>query len=142
LQRFLDKGTYPILACLVYTDNSQPVNFVWLERKVKEWGCMQALIDFDGWRKWKDFAKDSDSAKDKETNKMSTSMASIAPARKSTSAKPTAPQLAANTPDTNGSSSASQEIADKKAKRKSLVQAPPSVPEDESETPTPDVESA
>lgn len=20
-----------------------------------EWGCMQALIDFDGWRKWKDF---------------------------------------------------------------------------------------
>lgn len=34
----------------------QPVNFVWLERKVMEWGCMQALIDFDGWRKWKDFA--------------------------------------------------------------------------------------
>jgi len=29
---------------------------VWLERKVKEWGCMQALIDFDGWRKWKDFS--------------------------------------------------------------------------------------
>lgn len=22
-----------------------------------EWGCMQALIDFDGWRKWKDFSK-------------------------------------------------------------------------------------
>jgi osomolarity two-component system response regulator SSK1 len=21
-----------------------------------EWGCMQALIDFDGWRKWKDMA--------------------------------------------------------------------------------------
>ena len=20
-----------------------------------EWGCMQALIDFDGWRKWKDY---------------------------------------------------------------------------------------
>jgi osomolarity two-component system response regulator SSK1 len=35
----------------------QPVNFVWLERKVKEWGCMQALIDFDGWRKWKDFSQ-------------------------------------------------------------------------------------
>ncbi|KEQ60678.1 CheY-like protein, partial [Aureobasidium melanogenum CBS 110374] len=34
---------------------TKPVNFVWLERKVKEWGCMQALIDFDGWRKWKDF---------------------------------------------------------------------------------------
>lgn len=35
---------------------TKPVNFVWLERKVKEWGCMQALIDFDGWRKWKDFS--------------------------------------------------------------------------------------
>ncbi|KAJ4992169.1 response regulator receiver domain-containing protein, partial [Stagonosporopsis vannaccii] len=121
-----------------------PVNFVWLERKVKEWGCMQALIDFDGWRKWKDFAKDSDSAKDKDVNKMSTSMASIAPAKKSTNAKPTAPQLAPTVPDTNGSSSGSsaQEKEDKKAKRKSLVQAPPSVPEDESETPTPDADSA
>lgn len=127
----------------VFTDTSQPVNFVWLERKVKEWGCMQALIDFDGWRKWKDFAKDSDSAKDKDQNKMSTSMANIAPAsRKSATAKPTAPQLAANTPETNGSSSGSQDLADKKAKRKSLVQAPPSVPEDESETPTPEPESA
>lgn len=34
----------------------QPVHFPWLERKVMEWGCMQALIDFDGWRKWKDLA--------------------------------------------------------------------------------------
>lgn len=31
----------------------QPVNFIWLERKVTEWGCMQALIDFDGWKEWK-----------------------------------------------------------------------------------------
>jgi osomolarity two-component system response regulator SSK1 len=22
-----------------------------------EWGCMQALIDFDGWRKWKDISQ-------------------------------------------------------------------------------------
>lgn len=92
---------------------------------------MQALIDFDGWRKWKDFAKDSDSAKDKDTNKMSTSMASIAPARKSAAAKPVAPQIAATAPDANGD-------ADKKGKRKSLVHAPPVVPEDESETPTPE----
>jgi hypothetical protein len=34
----------------------QPVSFLWMERKVTEWGCMQALIDFDGWRKWKDLA--------------------------------------------------------------------------------------
>jgi osomolarity two-component system, response regulator SSK1 len=24
-----------------------------------EWGCMQALIDFDGWRKWKDFSQNN-----------------------------------------------------------------------------------
>ena len=29
-----------------------------MERKVTEWGCMQALIDFDGWRKWKQFAEE------------------------------------------------------------------------------------
>ncbi|KAJ4307502.1 Two-component response regulator SSK1p [Neodidymelliopsis sp. IMI 364377] len=119
---------------------TKPVNFVWLERKVKEWGCMQALIDFDGWRKWKDFSKDSDSAKDRDASKLSTSMASIAPTKKSASVSPTAPALAANTPDTNGSSSKEKE--DKKAKRKSLVQAPPTLPEDESETPTPDADSA
>lgn len=22
-----------------------------------EWGCMQALIDFDGWRKWKSYSQ-------------------------------------------------------------------------------------
>ncbi|PNS17958.1 hypothetical protein CAC42_3917 [Sphaceloma murrayae] len=41
---------------------TKPVNFVWLERKVKEWGCMQALIDFDGWRKWKDFSTSAQEA--------------------------------------------------------------------------------
>jgi len=39
---------------------TKPVNFVWLERKVMEWGFMQALIDFDGWRKWKDFSQQAD----------------------------------------------------------------------------------
>ncbi|TKA65016.1 hypothetical protein B0A49_07419 [Cryomyces minteri] len=54
---------------------TKPVSFVWLERKVKEWGCMQALIDFDGWRKWKDFAAQNGqpdnkpTAKGKEQNK-------------------------------------------------------------------------
>ncbi|KAL1894400.1 Two-component response regulator SSK1p [Sporothrix stenoceras] len=33
---------------------TKPVNFLWLEKKIMEWGCMQALIDFDGWRKWKE----------------------------------------------------------------------------------------
>lgn len=27
-----------------------------------EWGCMQALIDFDGWRKWKDFSQTQSTA--------------------------------------------------------------------------------
>jgi hypothetical protein len=31
-----------------------------MERKVTEWGCMQALIDYDGWRKWKDYANNKD----------------------------------------------------------------------------------
>lgn len=28
---------------------TKPVNLVWLQNKITEWGCMQALIDFDGW---------------------------------------------------------------------------------------------
>lgn len=35
----------------------KPVTYVWLERKVMEWGCMQALIDYDGWRKWKAYGQ-------------------------------------------------------------------------------------
>jgi len=35
----------------------QPVNNLWLEKKLTEWGCMQALIDFDGWKKWKDISQ-------------------------------------------------------------------------------------
>lgn len=31
-----------------------------------EWGCMQALIDFDGWRKWKDMATAADEEKAKK----------------------------------------------------------------------------
>ncbi|KAK0390606.1 hypothetical protein NLU13_0110 [Sarocladium strictum] len=64
---------------------TKPVNFVWLEQKVMEWGCMQALIDFDGWRKWKDFsqsgedeaAKKAASAKLK-TKKNRSSLTSVA----------------------------------------------------------------
>ncbi|RIA97246.1 hypothetical protein C1645_801922 [Glomus cerebriforme] len=39
---------------------TKPVSLVWLERKIQEWGCMQALIDFDGWRRWK---RDGEEAK-------------------------------------------------------------------------------
>ena len=47
--------------------SSQPVSFVWMERKVTEWGCMQALIDFDGWRKWKDLAAQEEANKKGES---------------------------------------------------------------------------
>lgn len=48
---------------------TKPVNFIWLERKVTEWGCMQALIDFDGWRKWKDAAESQAQAEAAKTAK-------------------------------------------------------------------------
>ncbi|KAJ1993381.1 response regulator [Coemansia spiralis] len=31
---------------------TKPVGLDWLSQKIVEWGCMQALIDHDGWRKW------------------------------------------------------------------------------------------
>ncbi|PWY75145.1 hypothetical protein BO70DRAFT_412373 [Aspergillus heteromorphus CBS 117.55] len=38
---------------------TKPVRFEWLEQKVTEWGCMQALIDFEGWRKWRGYADEA-----------------------------------------------------------------------------------
>ncbi|RJE19363.1 response regulator [Aspergillus sclerotialis] len=38
---------------------TKPIGFPWLEQKVTEWGCMQALIDFEGWRKWRGFVDSS-----------------------------------------------------------------------------------
>jgi hypothetical protein len=35
-----------------------------MQRKVTEWGCMQALIDFDGWRKWKGLAAQEEAKKE------------------------------------------------------------------------------
>ncbi|KAF9174731.1 ssk1 response regulator receiver [Mortierella sp. AD011] len=32
---------------------TKPVELPWLERKIVDWGCMQALIDVDAWREWK-----------------------------------------------------------------------------------------
>lgn len=37
-----------------------------------EWGCMQALIDFNGWRSWKDFAL----TKEKEASQKVTALKS------------------------------------------------------------------
>ncbi|GJJ76361.1 osomolarity two-component system, response regulator SSK1 [Entomortierella parvispora] len=32
---------------------TKPIGFAWLERKIVDWGCMQALIDVDAWKEWK-----------------------------------------------------------------------------------------
>lgn len=39
---------------------TKPVSLEWLEKKIIEWGCMQALIDFEGWRIWKRSTHDED----------------------------------------------------------------------------------
>lgn len=113
----------------------QPVNFVWLERKVKEWGCMQALIDFDGWRRWKDFAEKSEPMDPK--SKMSASFSSIAPQKK----KELSPTLAANPPDGGGMSVngiKKDDDKEKKSKRKSVSVIPPPVLMEENEAGTPE----
>ncbi|KAK3311519.1 uncharacterized protein B0T15DRAFT_508071 [Chaetomium strumarium] len=48
---------------------TKPVTYVWLERKVMEWGCMQALIDFDGWRKWKAYTSQKPEGEDNAPKK-------------------------------------------------------------------------
>jgi osomolarity two-component system response regulator SSK1 len=115
---------------------TKPVNFVWLERKVKEWGCMQALIDFDGWRKWKDFADKSED--NDSTSKLSVSYSSVAPNKKSGNS--TSPTIAANSPDTNGVKKDGE--TERKSKRKSLSVVPPPDITEEAETPPPEAESS
>jgi len=87
---------------------------------------MQALIDFDGWRKWKDFADKSEN--NDTTSKLSGSYASIAPNKKPITPNPI---LSAAPPDTNGMSKDTD--AERKSKRKSLVPHP--VLQEEAETP-------
>ncbi|KAF2114140.1 hypothetical protein BDV96DRAFT_600865 [Lophiotrema nucula] len=115
---------------------TKPVNFVWLERKVKEWGCMQALIDFDGWRKWKDFAAQTDTTDG--TSKLSTSYSSIAPkARGQNVLSPTTTNAnaKAGTSTANGSVTKTKD-EEKKNKRRSLgVVPPPALPEEDSLSP-------
>lgn len=119
---------------------TKPVNFVWLERKVKEWGCMQALIDFDGWRKWKDFASDSDTTAG--TSKLSTSYSSIAP-RKAKGSAPAANSVNGHAgPSTNGATVRPKD-EDRKSKRRSVgLVPPPMLPEEDSQASNPDANSS
>ncbi|KAI8647301.1 hypothetical protein BD408DRAFT_408956 [Parasitella parasitica] len=62
---------------------TKPVSLEWLEKKIMEWGCMQALIDFEGWRKWKRSADSSKSARaSTEASKAAESVAAAITAAK------------------------------------------------------------
>jgi osomolarity two-component system response regulator SSK1 len=102
---------------------------------------MQALIDFDGWRKWKDFADKSENMEGKA--KMSASFQGVAK-KTNTSLSPT---MAANSPDgsgmsVNGAASSSKKDEEKKSKRKSLAVTPPPPLPEQNETGTPDAEAS
>jgi osomolarity two-component system response regulator SSK1 len=115
---------------------TKPVNFVWLERKVKEWGCMQALIDYDGWRKWKEYASQSDTTD--SAAKLSTSF-SIAPRPKRSTPSPTS----ATNPSgfgsaVNGAVTGSRPTKELLKERRKSIGPPPVI--EEKETPPPDGE--
>lgn len=91
---------------------------------------MQALIDFDGWRTWKDFADKSDN--NDSTSKLSVSYHSIAPSKKSNQSPTTATH-----PDINGSNKEVEK--ERKSKRKSISVAQPPVVAEEAESPPVDL---
>lgn len=102
---------------------------------------MQALIDFDGWRKWKDFASQSDSTNTSKTpSKQKVNLGSnLSPSSASTVNGRTGPTAA------NGvvSSTGGEEEKEKKKhnKRRSLgVVPPPVLKEEDSSIGTPPVE--
>jgi osomolarity two-component system response regulator SSK1 len=106
---------------------------------------MQALIDFDGWRKWKDFANQSESTA--STSKLSTSYSPFA-SRPSKSNLTISPTLAAIAPNgTAGSEAANGTVStpklkdeEKKNKRRSMgALIPPALVEEESMTSTAEV---
>lgn len=49
---------------------TKPVGYPWMLRKVTEWGCMQALIDFEGWRQWKASVEKKDEGLTEEQKKL------------------------------------------------------------------------
>jgi osomolarity two-component system response regulator SSK1 len=95
---------------------------------------MQALIDFDGWRQWKDFADKSEN--NDSTSKLSGGYSSIAPNKKTSSSL--SPTTASNLSEVNGVKKDAD--AERKSKRKSIGVVPPPVQE-ESETPPAEVDS-
>ncbi|CCF60138.1 hypothetical protein KAFR_0J00700 [Kazachstania africana CBS 2517] len=52
-----DKRNALVSGCNDYL--TKPVNLHWLSKKITEWGCMQALIDFDSWKQGQSKLADS-----------------------------------------------------------------------------------
>ena len=52
-----DKRNALLSGCNDYL--TKPVNLHWLSKKITEWGCMQALIDFDSWKQGQSRMTDS-----------------------------------------------------------------------------------
>lgn len=93
---------------------------------------MQALIDFDGWRKWKDFADKSEN--NDTTSKLSGSFTSVAPNKKAANTSPTTA-----TSETNGVKKDAE--TERKNKRKSLGVVPQPVLREEAEPQPAEVDS-
>ncbi|EJS42752.1 ssk1p [Saccharomyces arboricola H-6] len=53
----MDKRKALLSGCNDYL--TKPVNLHWLSKKITEWGCMQALIDFDSWKQGESRMTDS-----------------------------------------------------------------------------------
>lgn len=96
---------------------------------------MQALIDFDGWRRWKDFADKSEN--NDSTSKLSVSYHSVAPSKKAITGS--SPTTGAH-PEVNGVKK--EEEKERKSKRKSLGVIPQPVLQEEAETPPTEADSA
>ncbi|KAG0033214.1 ssk1 response regulator receiver [Podila clonocystis] len=45
------RNTALVAGCNDYV--TKPIDLQWLENRIVDWGCMQALIDVDAWKKWK-----------------------------------------------------------------------------------------
>ncbi|KAI8983051.1 hypothetical protein BDB01DRAFT_850879 [Pilobolus umbonatus] len=70
----LDSDRHAALAAGCNDFLTKPLSLKWLEKKIIEWGCMQALIDFEGWRRWKKTsAADQNKGEEKCRNHLTTS---------------------------------------------------------------------
>ncbi|KAL7423985.1 Two-component response regulator SSK1p [Cryptotrichosporon argae] len=90
---------------------TKPVSLKWLEKKTIEWGCMQALIDFDGWRRWKGADPRDETKKGFQLGpqlaaKSLAGRLRIAPSAKRAAAPPVAAAAAAAAPTSPSSASA------------------------------------